>query len=141
MYLMDCLLSIGELEETQPPSSLGFQYNFTSLEYERMNAIYEYTLRRFQQKIALEEIASVAGLVPNSFCRYFKSRAGKTFSQFLTEIRVGYACKLLLDDRLSVKQLCFECGFNNFTCFHKNFKAITGKSPLDYQKAYANKTT
>ncbi len=120
---------------------MGFQSNFSPAESERINAIYDYTLKHFQQKIALEEIASVAGLVPNSFCRYFKSRAGKPFSQFLTEIRVGYACKLLLDERMSVKQLCYESGFNNFSCFHKYFKAITGKSPLDYQKVYANKPT
>jgi AraC-like DNA-binding protein len=120
---------------------MGFQSNFSPAENERINAIYDYTLKHFGQKIALEEIASVAGLVPNSFCRYFKSRAGKPFSQFLIEIRIGYACKLLLDGRMSVKQLCYESGFNNFSCFHKHFKAITGKSPLDYQKAYANKPT
>lgn len=141
MYLMECLLSISTSDEACLLSSLGFQYNLSTSENERMNAIYEYTLRRFQQKIALEEIASVAGMVPNSFCRYFKARAGKTFSRFLMEIRVGYACKLLLDNRMSVKQLCFESGFNNFTCFHKNFKAITGKSPLDYQKVYTPKST
>ncbi len=139
IYLMECLLAIASSGEAQLLSSLGFQSNFSSAESERINAIYEYTLKHFQQKIPLEEIASVAGLVPNSFCRYFKSRAGKSFSQFLTEIRVGYACKLLLDERMSVKQLCYESGFNNFTCFHKNFKSITGKSPLDYQKTYASK--
>jgi AraC-like DNA-binding protein len=141
IYLMECLLVIANSEEVQLLSSMGFQSNFSPAENERINAIYDYTLKHFGQKIALEEIASVAGLVPNSFCRYFKSRAGKPFSQFLIEIRIGYACKLLLDGRMSVKQLCYESGFNNFSCFHKYFKAITGKSPLDYQKAYANKPT
>jgi AraC-like DNA-binding protein len=139
IYLMECLLTIADSPEAQVLSSMGFQRNFSPAENERINAIYAYTLNHFQQKIALEEIAGVAGLVPNSFCRYFKSRAGKPFSQFLTEIRIGYACKLLLDGRMSVKQLCYESGFNNFTCFHKHFKAITGKSPLDYQKMYASK--
>jgi AraC-like DNA-binding protein len=139
IYLMECLLTIASSQEAQLLSSIGFQSNFSPAENERINAIYEFTLKHFQQKITLEEVASVSGLVPSSFCRYFKSRAGKPFSQFLMEIRVGYACKLLLDGQLSVKQLCYESGFNNFTCFHKNFKAITGKSPLDYQKAYVSK--
>jgi YesN/AraC family two-component response regulator len=64
----------------------------------------------------------------------FQIQDGKTYSQFVTEIRVGHACKLLIDNRISIKQLCFESGFNNFTCFHKNFKMITGKSPQHYQK-------
>jgi AraC-like DNA-binding protein len=139
IYLMECLLAMAHSPDAQVLSSIGFQSNFSPAESERINAIYEYTLKHFQQKIALEEIASVAGLVPSSFCRYFKLRAGKPFSQFLTEIRIGYACKLVLDGQMSVKQLCYESGFNNFTCFHKNFKTITGKSPLDYQKTYANK--
>jgi AraC-like DNA-binding protein len=139
IYLMECLLAMAHSPDAQVLSSIGFQSNFSPSENERINAIYEYTLKHFQQKIALEEIAFVAGLVPSSFCRYFKLRAGKPFSQFLTEIRVGYACKLLLDGQMSVKQLCYESGFNNFTCFHKNFKAITGKIPMDYQKAYTSK--
>ncbi|WP_128546183.1 AraC family transcriptional regulator [Larkinella soli] len=139
--LVECLMAVATArpEQVVVLSSLGFQYNFPESENERINIIYDYTFRHFRQKIALEEIASVAGLVPNSFCRYFKSRTGKTYSQFLQEIRVGYACKLLIDNNLSIKQLCYESGFNSFTCFHKYFKAITGKSPQNYQKAYAEK--
>ena len=84
----------------------------------------------------LDEVAAVAKLVPNSFCRHFKSRTGKTYTQFLTELRIGHACKLLLDNRISIKQLCYESGFNNFTCFHKNFKTITGKTPQLYQREH-----
>jgi len=139
IYLMECLLAMAHSPDAQVLSSIGFQINFSLAENERINAIYDYTLKHFQQKIALKEIASVAGLGPSSFCRYFKSRAGKSFSQFLTEIRIGYACKLLLDGQMSVKQICYQSGFNNFTCFHKNFKTINGKSPLDFQKSYVNK--
>jgi len=102
----------------------------------RINAIYDYTFRHFTQKIYLDQVAIIAGLVPNSFCRYFKSRTGKTYTQFLTEIRIGHACKLLLDNRISIKQLCFESGFSNFTSFHKSFRLITGKTPQSYLKEH-----
>ncbi|MBD0256083.1 MAG: helix-turn-helix transcriptional regulator [Cytophagales bacterium] len=137
--LLNCLLLIAGSEEAHPLASMGFGGQFTPPESDRINAIYHYSLEHFRQKIALQDIASVAGLVPNSFCRYFKSRAGKPYSRFLTEIRIGHACKLLLDGRMSVKQVSFQSGFHNFTCFHKNFKTITGKSPGDYQKAHAQK--
>ncbi len=81
-----------------------------------------------------KRLPGVANISPNSFCRYFKSRTRKTYSQFLIEIRVGHACKLLIENNLSIKQLCYESGFNNFTSFHKYFKLITSKSPLTYQR-------
>jgi YesN/AraC family two-component response regulator len=54
----------------------------------------------------------------------------------MIEIRVGHACKLLIDNKVSIKQVCYESGFNNFTGFYKYFKQITGKSPLNYQKEF-----
>jgi AraC-like DNA-binding protein len=93
-------------------------------------------ITHFKNKIYLEQVAAVSGLTPNSFCRYFKAKTGKTYSQALLEIRVGYACKLLIENRVSIKHLCFESGFKNFTCFHKNFKQITGKTPQDYPKEH-----
>lgn|GEM_PF-6211496 len=52
---------------------------------------------------------------------------------------MGHACKLLLENRLNNKQICFESGFNNFTSFHKHFKVVTGLSPLSYQRSYARR--
>ncbi|HTJ49644.1 MAG TPA: AraC family transcriptional regulator [Cyclobacteriaceae bacterium] len=136
MTLVECLSAFANASEITLLSSIGFNVDFSDSENERINAIYNYSLSRFSGEIYLEEIAAVAGMVPNSFCRYFKSRTGKTYSQFLTELRIGQACKLLIENKLSIKQLCYESGFNNFTCFHKNFKAITGKSPQKYQQEY-----
>ncbi|HXB06745.1 MAG TPA: helix-turn-helix domain-containing protein [Puia sp.] len=134
--LIECLSVFASSDRLQLLSSIGFRPDYSESENDRINAIYDYTFRHFTGKIYLGEVAAIAGLVPNSFCRYFKSRTGKTYTQFLTEIRVGHACKLLLDNRISIKQLCYESGFNNFTCFHKNFRLITGKSPQSYQKEH-----
>jgi len=134
--LIECLSAFAAATTPQLLSSIGFRPDFTESENDRINAIYDYTFRHFTQNVYLNEVAAVAGLVPNSFCRYFKSRTGKTYTQFLTEIRVGHACKLLLDNRLSIKQLCFESGFSNFTSFHKHFRLITGKTPQNYQREH-----
>jgi transcriptional regulator GlxA family with amidase domain len=113
-----------------------FKNEFSGLENDRINVVYDYSFTNFKRKIELEEIAAVAGISPNSFCRYFKSRTKKTYSQFIIEIKVGYACKLLIDNKYSVKQICYESGFNNFASFHKYFKLITNKSPLDYKREF-----
>lgn len=135
--LLKCLIAFSEVSDSIKLSSMGFHYNLSAAEHDRINCIYNYTLRHFNQKIYLKEIADLANLAPNSFCRYFKLKTGKTYSCFLTEIRVGYACKLLLDNKQSVKQISFESGFDNFSCFHKSFKKITGKTPQSYKKEYS----
>jgi AraC-like DNA-binding protein len=136
VILLKTLYTISNSNEITELSSIGFKPNLINNEEDRINNIYEYSLKKFKGKIQLEEIASVANISPNSFCRYFKSHTRKTYSQFLIELRVGHACKLLIDSNLSIKQLCYESGFCNFTSFHKYFKSITGKSPLIYQKEF-----
>jgi len=136
ILLIEALNSIATEQDYELISSVGFHPSFQDKEKGRINSIFEYTLSHFRQKISLEEIAHIAGVSTNSFCRYFKSKTGKTFSRFLLEIRVGHACKLLIENKMSVKQLCYESGFNNFASFHKYFKQITGKSPLSYQRAF-----
>jgi YesN/AraC family two-component response regulator len=136
ILLMEVLLAIGDSAENNTLASMGFQHNFQESEKDRINAIYNYTIANFKKKISLEEIAAVANISPNSFCKFFKSRSRKTYSRFINEIRVGNACKLLINNQLNVKEICYDSGFYNFASFHKYFKEITGKSPLSYQKTY-----
>jgi AraC-like DNA-binding protein len=117
-------------------SSVVFSQNIIDPENNRLNAVYEYSFANYKRKIELQEIADIANISPNSFCRYFKRKTKKTYSQFITEIRVGHACKLLIEGGYFIKQVCYECGFNNFATFNKYFKAVTGKSPLLYQKEF-----
>lgn len=139
ILLMEALHTIASDNSYQLISSIGFHPNLQDEEKKRINNIFDYTLANFRQKISLDHIATIAGISSNSFCRYFKAKTGKTFSRFLLEIRVGHACKLLIENKMSVKQLCYDSGFNNFASFHKYFKQITGKSPLAYQKAFLEK--
>lgn len=138
ILLVKALNVIATCKELTLLSSIGFKqdHDLQDAEKARINSIYEYSLKNFKRKIQLEEISDVANISPNSFCRYFKSKTRKTYSQFLLELRVGHACKLLIENNLSIKQICYESGFNNFTSFHKYFKIITGKSPLIYQKEF-----
>jgi AraC-like DNA-binding protein len=134
--LLQILETLAHSTDIELLSNSHYQEEYDQYDTDRINQIYKYSLDHFQQKITIEEIAEVANISPNSFCRYFKSRSRKTFSQFLLELRIGHACKLLIDGKLSVAQICYESGFNNFANFNKYFKIHTGKSPLQYQKGY-----
>jgi AraC-like DNA-binding protein len=136
IMLLEVLNIAATAKGNEQLSSIGFKNEYSGQDSDRINVVYDYSFTHFKRKIELDEIAEIAGISPNSFCRYFKSRTKKTYSQFIIEIKVGYACKLLIDNNYSVKQICYESGFNNFASFHKYFKQITNKSPLDYKKEF-----
>jgi len=108
--------------------------NQSTKETERMNNVLQYLLNNFTETITLSEIAKVANMSDNAFCRYFKSNTKRTFSAFILELRINHACKLLSDTNKAVADICFECGFNNFSNFNRYFKQLTKYSPLQYRK-------
>ena len=136
ILLMQSLLVIAKCADLELLSSLGYVQVQEEVADERIRDVYAYTYANYKSKISLEEIAAVARISPTSFCRYFKSLTQKTYSQFLMEMKVGKACKLLIDNAMDIKQVCYESGFHNFASFHKSFKQVTGKSPLIYQKHF-----
>lgn len=101
-------------------------------EGQRMNAVVQYTLKHFRSPIGIDEIASVANMVPNSFCRYFKLRTRKTYLNYLNEIRIAHACQLLQKDRLSVSQVAHLSGFKNLAHFNRSFKKVMQMTPGKY---------
>jgi AraC-like DNA-binding protein len=132
-YLIGLLTELSRIEKPLYISSTN-RFDFETSENERINAIYNYAMANFKTKIYLKNVALVANLSTNSFCRYFKSRTKKCFSAFIIEIRIGYACKLLSEKRKSIKEICFESGFNSFTNFNKQFKLLKGMKPNEYRK-------
>lgn len=100
----------------------------------RMRNIFGYTLDRFDKNISLNEIAQIANMTPNAFCRYFKQRTNKTYVNFLLDIRIGNACKLLTKKTdLSIAEISYKSGFNNLTNFNRKFKSIKGMTPSEFR--------
>jgi AraC-like DNA-binding protein len=105
----------------------------------RMAKIYKFTTRNYNRKIELEEVASVAGMNVTAFCRYFRQKSGKTFSQFVNEQRISYACKFLMHGSRTIADISDEAGFNNISNFNRQFKNIMGKSPSEYRELFRGK--
>jgi transcriptional regulator GlxA family with amidase domain len=93
-------------------------------------------MKNFRDEVKLEEIAEIANMSSTSFCRYFKSRTNKTVFEFINEIRIGHAHKLLVETQYNMDQICFESGFKNVSSFFKQFKLITGKTPSKFRKEH-----
>ncbi len=102
----------------------------------RMNKVFEYVMQKYQEEIQLRDVADLANMSESAFSRYFKKRTRRTFTQFLAEIRIEHACKLLTVDKLSVAEISFESGFNNLSNFNRQFKAIKKITPLAYRTKF-----
>jgi AraC-like DNA-binding protein len=134
--LLDLLEKMSQTTDYQLLASEHFNIKPDDAENERMRKILEFTLDNFQNEISIDAIAEIAHLTVPSFCRYFKSRTRKTYIDYLNEIRVSHARKLLIDSELGVSQVGLECGFQNLSHFHRVFKNQVGVTPLAYRRSF-----
>jgi YesN/AraC family two-component response regulator len=101
---------------------------------ERMNEVFNYVLKNFKNDINLSEIANKTRFSEAAFCRYFKLRTQKTFVEFVNEIRIESACKLLAENDLNILEICYESGFKNLSNFNRQFRKYTNNNPKTYRK-------
>lgn len=132
LNMLEILCESPDLDRIASTPSL---HQSSKEEIDRLNKVYNYALANYKNDLTLEEIASVANLSVTSFCRYFKLMTKKTFHDFLIEIRISHAQRMLIEDRLATAEaICFECGFNNRSIFFGHFKKITGVTPFEYKR-------
>ncbi len=131
--LLDILNMLENAKDFTLLNAEGFVLDTELEDNNRINVIFNFVKNEFKRNIALEEIADVVSLTVPAFCRYFKKITGKTFVQFVNEYRLVHAAKLLHEKQISITDVCFESGFNNFSHFNKQFKKFTGKSPSLYR--------
>lgn len=124
----------------RPLSSMGYVNSFLKTEDKRLHKIYEYVFKNFKDSIQASDVADVIGMNASAFSRFFKRVHRKTFTQYLNEIRIGYSCKLLLEDKLNITAIAYESGFNNISNFNRQFKAITGNAPSTFVQFHTQKT-
>lgn len=136
LILLDILHQLVKSEEYRLLASESYDYSLKRTDTDRMNRVYDYIMDHFTEKITLGEVADLAYMTPSSFSRYFKQRSNKTFSQLISELRIGQASKLLVEKDRSIREVCFQSGFRTLSNFNRQFKDIHGMSPTEYKRAY-----
>lgn len=111
----------------------GYAFESTHQDSNKIEVVYKHINKNFKEHISLEEIAGLVSMTVPAFCRYFKKTTGKTFTKLVNEYRVVHATKLLAESNMSITDVSFECGFNNFSHFNKLFKEFAGKSAKVYR--------
>ena len=139
------LLKILELMVDSPDCKLianaGYINTNKESEKDRMGQVYEYVMQNYQRKVTLEEAARISNLSVSAFSRYFKSRVNKSFSDFLTEVRISHACKLLHETDMNISEIAYDCGFYTLSNFNRLFRDRIQKTPLEYRKEFMDSFT
>lgn len=131
--LLEILRLLESSDQYTVLNAQGFILETELQDNQRVNLVFNFVKEEFKRPIALEEIADKVSMTVPAFCRYFRKTSGKTFTRFVNEYRLVHAANLLHERQISITDVCFESGFNNFSHFNKQFRKFTGKSPSEYR--------
>ncbi|MBC8154519.1 MAG: helix-turn-helix transcriptional regulator [Bacteroidetes bacterium] len=136
MLLLDCLNTIAQRSDHRV---LTHDVPAISAEDSTLiGTVFVFTFNQFKRSITVQEVADLCRMSLSTFSRFFKRSTKKSYLEFLKEVRTGHACKLLIDTRQTVSQICFESGYNNLANFNRQFKESKGVSPGDFRKRFVN---
>ncbi|MEE9407177.1 MAG: AraC family transcriptional regulator [Polaribacter sp.] len=128
------ILKTASNTKSEPLSTFVYNKKYSDIEGKRMRNVFDFTIENANQRISLDDIANVANMTKNAFCKYFKKRTNKTYVSFLTELRIENACKLLNTEKdLSINEIAYKVGFNNISNFNRKFKEVKKVTPLSYK--------
>ncbi len=136
MGLLRILDAMARTKQYRLLASPGFKQNPPNVNDQRLNKILNYLNLNYTQKISLPELSRIFGMNASSFSRYFKEKTGKTLVQYINELRIKYACRLLQNNQGTISSICFECGFNNISNFNRFFREIMKLSPKEYVQQF-----
>lgn len=133
LCLFEILKTIAQSDEIKTLSAIDME-GISSKDSQRMSIIFDQILKNFKEDISINSIADKVNLSKAAFCRYFKTRTQKTFIEYLIEIRLNHACKLLRETDKSVIEICYESGYKNLSNFNRQFRIQFNTSPKEYRK-------
>lgn len=133
LLLLEILNELALTDDYTLLNADGYALEISPQDSNKIDRIYKHINNNFERQISLDEIANEASMTVPAFCRYFKKTTGKTFTKLVNEYRVVHATKLLSESNNSITDISYECGFNNFSHFNKQFKEFTGKSASQYR--------
>ncbi|MBT3637614.1 MAG: AraC family transcriptional regulator [Opitutae bacterium] len=131
---LELLGTLAQAEEWENLASLAYCPLLNAKHEDRINRSIAYMYEHHVEELRLAKVASLAGMSPESFSRFFKKATGKTFIGFLNELRISSACSLIQQSDLTITEICFACGFSNLSNFNRRFKKIKDMTPAEYRK-------
>lgn len=135
MHSMHILKKLAQSKEFELLHKQPYINRFSEKEQNRIREIYALVDEQYQNKITVDQVATLCNLTKPAFCRYFKKATGSTFVSFLNQYRISQAKRLLLSGK-NISETCFECGFESLSYFNRTFKKITAENPSEFKKRH-----
>ena len=130
---LNLLYRLGLSEGARELSSGPFAIAEASSESRRVLKVKRYIRDHYSEPLSLPELAAMVGMTPSSFSRFFHKRAGRSLTEYITDVRLGHAARMLVDTTHNVSEICYMCGYNNISNFNRNFKARRGLTPKEFR--------
>ncbi len=141
--VIDFLTLLYELSFFTDKARMLSSSSFAKIEVQsnsrRIQKVQHYINTHYQEEIRLKQLAEMVGMTEVAFSRFFKLRTGKSLSDYIIDIRLGHAVRLLVNSAMSVAEICYECGFNNLSNFNRIFKKKKNCSPKEFRDNYRKK--
>lgn len=136
IHLLRILEILSHTKDYHYISSRAYDDAFDQHETDRLNKVYEYIFENYKEKIRLKDLADLLHMTPTSFSRYFTMKNNKSFSRFISEIRIKHACQMLTESDEPISHISYACGFDTLSNFNKQFREITLKKPTQYKREF-----
>ena len=136
MQFMTILYELSKCEGARPLASSSFAKVEVLSDSRRVQKVKNFIDQNYRYEIRLPQLADIAGMSPSAFSRFFKLHTGRNLSEYIIDLRLGYASRMLVDSTHSIAEISFSCGFNNLSNFNRIFKKRKGCSPSEFRENY-----
>ncbi len=138
---LSLLYEMSLAADTRSLSSSCFANADANVLSRRIRLVDDYIKKNYMRDLTLREVAELANMSEGAFSRFFSQHTGRSFTEYLIDIRIGMVTRMLIDSNKTVAEICFECGYNNISNFNRIFKKKKGRTPHEFREMYCKKKT
>jgi len=134
--LIVLLYELSTCKDIRTLASTSFAQSELNIESRRIKKVIDFLQMNYAKKVKLNDVASLINMSPEGFSRFFRMSTGKSFTEFVTDFRLGCITRLLIDTTKTISEICYECGFNNLSNFNRIFRKNKFCSPTEFRETY-----